>query len=146
MSTFTRWFAVLAFATTSLVGCTPPVRPEPMSAAFRPAPGKADLWLTTPIAIEVENEHDARALEAAERDYIGEIDVRGTTVRRGDMALVAAQYGATHYRPVATPETERTSILLYRIERGRWGMATGRPASVAAGSVTRPSADGSARA
>jgi hypothetical protein len=121
VSTSSRWFAVFAFVAASVtVACAPPIRPEPMSAAFRPAPGKADLWLTTPIAIEVENEHDARALEAAECDYIGEIDVRGVTVKRGDMALVAAQYGATHYRPVASPETERTSILLYRIERGRW--------------------------
>lgn len=91
-----------------------------MTAAFRPAPGKADLWLSTPIAIEVENEHDARTLEAADCDYIGEIDIRGGTIRRGDMALVAAQYGATHYRPIVSVEAERTSILLYRIDRDRW--------------------------
>lgn len=91
-----------------------------MTAAFRPAPGKSDLWLTTPIAIELENEHDARAVEAADCDYIGEIDIRGARVRRGDMALVAAQYGATHYRPVVSGDTERTSIVLYRIERARW--------------------------
>jgi hypothetical protein len=113
-------FVVTMLAASFGIGCARPPEPPPMSAVFRPAPGKAHLWLTTPIAIEVESERDARVLEAAECEYIGEIAVRNASVRRGDMALVAAQYGATHYRPTVDG-IDRTSLVLCRIERQRWG-------------------------
>jgi hypothetical protein len=90
----------------------------PASFSFRPTRAGSELWLTTPFAIEVENEHDARELEALDATYIGEMHVSGGRARRSSVALIAAEAGATHFRIVTTGE--RVDIVLYRIESDRW--------------------------
>jgi hypothetical protein len=93
---------------------------HPMVLTFRPTTPGAALWLATPIAVEVTNEHDARLLEAADPMYVGELGVRGGRIRPGDVALVAAEKGATHFRVVCAGDDTRVDVVLYRVERDRW--------------------------
>jgi hypothetical protein len=117
------------------LGCqaTRPVE-APASLSFRPTRAGAQLWLATPFAIEVITEHEARALEAADATYIGEIGVRGGRIGPGSVASIAAEHGATHFRVVTAGEELRVDVILYRVEPDRWAKLPGslRPASPAA--------------
>jgi len=115
-------FVTLASGVGGL-GCAgqPPVPSAPPSLSFRPSPGSDALWLATPIAVEIVNEHDARELEAVDATYIGELGVgEGGRVRPEHLALVAANHGATHFRIVTAGEALRVDVVLYRVEPRRW--------------------------
>jgi hypothetical protein len=93
---------------------------HPAALTFRPtAPGSA-LWLATPIAVEVTTEHDARLVEAVDPMYVGELGVRGGRVRPGEVALIAAEKGATHFRVICAGDDLRVDVVLYRVEPERW--------------------------
>lgn len=93
---------------------------RPASLIFRPTMPGAALWLATPIAVEVTNEHDARLLESVDPMYIGEIGVRGGRIRPGEVALIAAEKGATHFRVMCAGDDQRVDVVLYRVDRDRW--------------------------
>lgn len=106
----------------------PPAKPVVLT--FRSTVPGAALWLSTPIAVEVTNEHDARLLESVDPMYVGELGVRGGRIRPSDVALIAAEKGATHFRVVAAGDDHRVDVVLFRVERDRWQSlpATLRPA------------------
>jgi len=114
--------APLAALVTFGTGCAAaPVAPSrPVSFSFRPAPGQQDLWLATPIAVEMQNEHDIRAVEAADAVYVGELGLDGARIRPGHLALLAAKYGATHFQIITAADELRVDVVLYRVERDRW--------------------------
>ena len=91
-----------------------------MSLSFRPTRPGAMLWLSTPVAIELANEHDAREIEAVDAMYVGEIGVSGGRVKPSHVALIAAAQGATHFRVVSAGDELRVDIVLYRVNRSRW--------------------------
>ena len=86
----------------------------------RPSPGGETLWIATPIAVEVTCEHAARALEAVDPIHVGELGTPARKVTAEDVALVAARYGATHFRVVTAGDDARIDVVLYRVERRRW--------------------------
>jgi hypothetical protein len=92
----------------------------PMDVAFRPTRAGARLWLATPFAVELQNEHDARVIEAMDPMYIGELGMGGGHVKRSRVAALAAEHGATHFRIVTGGDDLRVDVLLYRIEPERW--------------------------
>jgi hypothetical protein len=98
------------------------VRPveQPVSLTFRPTAKTVASRLATSIAVEVTNEHDARAIEAADPIHIGEIGVRGGRIRPSDIALIATEKGATHFRVVCAGDDLRVDVVLFRVERERW--------------------------
>lgn len=93
---------------------------QPASLTFRLTRQGETLWLTTPIAVEVTNEHDARLLESVDPTYVGELGVTGGRIRPGDVALIAAEKGATHFRVICAGDDERVDIVLFRVDRDRW--------------------------
>jgi hypothetical protein len=103
----------------------------PGSLSFRPTRAGSQLWLSTPFAVEVITEHEAREIEAVDAAYIGELGVSGGHVQRSSVATVAAERGATHFRVVTSGENARVDIVLYRVDRDRWEKlpASLRPAS-----------------
>ena len=109
--------AALAFLSSALgcmsasTGTTPP---------FRASPKRGGLGLTTRSAVEVAGELHARALEAAEGQYIGELDLQTTPIDNDAIPSVAASFGATHFRPIMSSDGERSYVLLFRIEPERW--------------------------
>jgi hypothetical protein len=117
------------------LGCSaaPAKPPRPLSYAFHPTCASTELWLTTPIAVELLNETEARTVEAEDGAYVGELVVRGTRVRPAEVALIAAEAGATHFRALLAGDEERIDVVLYRVERPRWPYlpATLRPAPAA---------------
>jgi hypothetical protein len=104
----------------SAIACTT-ARPveQPASMTFRPTRSGEGLWLSTPIAVEVRNEREARLLESVDPMYVGEIGVRGGRVRADEVALVAAAIGATHFR-VTGSDDSRWDVVLFRVEPDRW--------------------------
>lgn len=111
-------FVILA----SGLGCSAaPAKPAaPVSFSFHPTCAGAELWLATPIAVEVTNESDARTVEAVDAMYVGELVVRGARVRPAEVALIAAEAGATHFRVLAAGDEDRFDVVLYRVDRKRW--------------------------
>jgi hypothetical protein len=111
-------FVILA----SGLGCSAaPAKPTtPVSFSFHPTCAGAELWLATPIAVEVTNETDARTVEAVDAMYVGELVVRGARIRPAEVALVAAEAGATHFRVLQAGDEERFDVVLYRVECARW--------------------------
>ena len=72
-------FLVLA---SGLVGCGAGHATEaPCAFSFRPTLAGSSLWISTPIAVELANETDARVLEAVDPMYVGELAVRGGRIR-----------------------------------------------------------------
>ena len=120
IATFQRvsLFVVLA----SGIGCFSgaPIVENPGSLSFRPTRAGAQLWLATPIAVELTTEHEARMIEAVDAMYIGELGVSGGRVRASSVALIAAERGATHFRVISAGEELRVDILLYRVAPDRW--------------------------
>lgn len=104
------------------LGCAsaPPAR-APVSYAFHPTRDGAALWLSTPIAVEITSETEARDVESVDPMYVGELAVHGATVRPAEVALLAAEAGATHFRVLAAGDEARIDVILYRVERTRWG-------------------------
>jgi hypothetical protein len=97
--------------------------PAPCVAAsfsFRPTDPGAALWLATPIAVEIVTEREARELESVDPMYVGEIGVRGSTFHASEVALMAAEKGATHFRIVTAGDALRVDVILFRLERERW--------------------------
>lgn len=92
----------------------------PATPALRPVPKRGDLGLTPPEAIEVAGDLHARALEAAQGEYIGELDLQATPTESGEIPSVAASFGATHFRPITSSNGEHGYVLLFRIEPTRW--------------------------
>jgi hypothetical protein len=91
-----------------------------VSFSFHPTFAGAELWLATPIAVEVTNEAEARTVEAVDAMYVGELVVRGTRVRPAEVALFAAEAGATHFRVLVAGDEDRVEVVLYRVESRRW--------------------------
>jgi len=104
------------------LGCAsaPPAK-APVSYAFHPTSAGAALWLSTPIAVEITSETEARDVESVDPMYVGELAVRGANVRPAEVALLAAEAGATHFRVLAAGDEARIDVILYRVERTRWG-------------------------
>ena len=92
----------------------------PAQLSFRPTSEGAQLWLATPFAVELVTEHDARTLEALDAMYVGELGVSGGSVKRANVAAVAAERGATHYRIITAGDELRVDVMLYRVEPERW--------------------------
>jgi hypothetical protein len=112
------------------VGChAAPVVEAPAALSFRPTRSGERLWLTTPFAVEITSEQQAREVEAVDATYIGEISVSGGKLRRSTIAQIAAEAGATHFRIVVAGN--RLDIVLHRVESDRWAKlpAPLRPAS-----------------
>ena len=126
---------------SSGVACAaaPPPPPAPASFSFRLTDPGAALWLATPIAVEVVTEREARDLESVDPMYVGEIGVRGGTFHASEVALVAAEKGATHFRVVTASDALRVDVVLFRVEPERWSAlpASLRPAAPA-GPVAPP--------
>lgn len=116
----------IALLLASLAGCSAPPTPKapaPVTFSFRPSPEGTSLWLSTAIAVEVTCEHAARALEAVDPLYVGELGTRAPWVTAEDVALVAARHGATHFRVVTSNgsgDAPRVDVVLYRVDRRRW--------------------------
>lgn len=116
----------VALLLASLIGCSaprPPKAPAPVTFSFRPSPDGTSLGLSTAIAVEVTCEHAARALEAVDPLYVGELGTRASRVTAEDVALVAARHGATHFRVVTSAgygDAARVDVVLYRVDRHRW--------------------------
>lgn len=116
----------VALLLASLVGCSappPPQAPAPIAFSFRPSPDGTSLWLSTAIAVEVTCEHAARALEAVDPLYVGELGTKASRVTAEDVGLVAARHGATHFRVVTSAgsgDAPRVDVVLYRVDRRRW--------------------------
>jgi hypothetical protein len=131
-------FVILA----SGLGCSAaPAKPTtPVSFSFHPTCAGAELWLATPVAVELTNETDARSVEAVDAMYVGELVVRGARVRPAEVALIAAEAGATHFRVLQAGDEERFDVVLYRVETKRWPYlpATLRPAQVAGTAFADP--------
>lgn len=72
------------------------------------------------MAIEVAGEQHARALEAAQVEYLGELDLQATPIESDAIPSAAASLGATHFRPIASADGARSYVLLFRIEPTRW--------------------------
>ena len=122
------------------VGCAaaPPPPRVPASFSFRPTDPGSALWLATPIAVEVVTEREARELESVDPMYVGELDVRGGTFFASEVALMAAEKGATHFRIVTAGDALRVDVVLFRVEPDRWpalpaGLRPAAPAGPAAG-------------
>lgn len=116
----TRALALFVVSLTAATGCAPPPAVAPVTFAFHPAPGRGGLPLSTPSAVELESERAARAVEATDGDFVGELSVRGARVRHGDVALLAAKYGATHFRVMTAGDEPRLDVVLYRVDEERW--------------------------
>ena len=101
----------------SAVACAPRAAVPPPSFSFRPTNPGASSWLATSMAVEVVTERDARDLEAADPIYVGEIAVRGELLHPCDVARMAADKGATHFRVVAADDARRVDVILFRLER-----------------------------
>jgi hypothetical protein len=101
----------------SAVACAPRAAVAPPSFSFRPTHAGTTAWLATPMAVEVVTEREARELEAADPIYVGEIAVRGELLHPSDVARMAADKGATHFRFVAAYEAQRVDVILFRLER-----------------------------
>ncbi|MDB4944769.1 MAG: hypothetical protein JWP97_4303 [Labilithrix sp.] len=138
-----RRLAVLAMTCVALAACGRPAAPppeEPTSLSFRPTVAGERMWLATPFAVELLTERDARIVEMADAAYIGEVDVRGGARPRSSvLALLAAEWGATHFR-VTTSAAGRVDVVLYRVEPNRWrhlptAMQPTQPATAAAVSI-----------
>jgi hypothetical protein len=124
----------LFFVVATGLGCrTAPQMQPPVRFTFRSTVASASRWLATPVAVELATEHDARAVEAADGEYTGEIAVSGPNVRPGQLALLAAEHGATHFRIITAGDELRVDVLLYRVEPTRWNALPEplRPAPVA---------------
>ncbi|CAN5925472.1 hypothetical protein BH11MYX4_BH11MYX4_51580 [soil metagenome] len=120
------------------IGCkAAPVVEAPAQLSFRPTRGGAKLWLATPFAVELVTEHDARAIEALDAVYVGEIGVSGGRVKRSKVAAVAAEWGATHFRIISAGDELRVDVVLYRVDPERWARlpATLQPAAPATSSL-----------
>lgn len=109
-------FVILA----SGMGCRAGAPVEAAQLSFRPTSEGAQLWLATPFAVELVTEHDARTLEALDAMYVGELGVSGGPVKRANVAAVAAERGATHYRIITAGDELRVDVILYRVEPERW--------------------------
>lgn len=94
------------------------VAPPATTLAFYPTHAGEELWLTTPFAVELTNERDARVIEAIEAMYVGGLS--GEHVCPARLAAVAAERGATHFRVVTAGDALRVDVLLYRVARERW--------------------------
>ena len=92
----------------------------PASFSFRPTDPGSALWIATPIAVEVVTEREARELESVDPMYVGELDVRGGTFFASEVALMAAEKGATHFRIVTAGDALRVDVILFRVEPERW--------------------------
>jgi len=102
------------------LGCrSAPAAETRAQMSFRPTRDGARLWLATSFAVELVTETDARAIEAMDPQYIGELGARGH-VRRAQVAAIAAEKGATHYRIIDASNELRVDVVLYRIEPDRW--------------------------
>lgn len=116
------------------VACSAPPPPAtPVVLTFRPTQAGEALWLATPIAVEVTSERDARLLESVDPMYVGELAVSGGRIHPGDVALIAAEKGATHFRVVCAGDDLRVDVVLFRVDRDRWSSlpASLRPAPAA---------------
>jgi hypothetical protein len=103
------------------IGCgAAPVVEAPAHLSFRPTRGGAKLWVATPFAVELVTEHDARAVEVLDPLYVGEIGVSGGRVKRSNVAAVAAEWGATHYRIISAGDELRVDVVLYRVDPEGW--------------------------
>ena len=123
-------FVLLA---SGLGACASPPPAKPVSYRFHPTTAGAELWLSTPVAVELLNETDARDVESVDAAYVGELAVRGARIRPAEVALIAAAAGATHFRVLSAGDDERLDIILYRVESCRWRSLPSalRPAPVA---------------
>ncbi len=103
------------------LGCaSEPHGAAPASFSFHPTRAGAALWLSTPIAVEITSETDARDVEALDPLYVGELALRGGRLRPSQVALLAAEAGATHFRVLAAGDDARLDVILYRLESARW--------------------------
>ncbi len=126
--------SILALLASGAAACSAPPRPLAASVlSFRPTVPGATLWLATSVAVEVVTERDARELESLDPMYVGEIGVRGRHIRASEIALMAAEKGATHFRMVCAGEDQRLDVVLFRVEPERWSAlpASLRPAAPA---------------
>ena len=110
-------FVILA---SGLGACASPPPASPVSYKFHPTRAGAELWLSTPVAIELSNETDARIVESVDATYVGELAVRGARIRPAEVALIAAAAGATHFRVLSAGDDDRIDVVLYRVECRRW--------------------------
>jgi hypothetical protein len=101
----------------STVACAPRAPLARPSFSFRPTHSGATSLRATPMAVEVVSERDARDLEAADPIYVGEIAVRGGLLHPSDVARMAADKGATHFRVVGASDDRRVDVILFRLER-----------------------------
>ena len=123
-------FVILA---SGLSACANVPSSKSVSYKFHPTAAGAGLWLSTPVAVELLNESDARVVESVDATYVGDLAVRGARIRPAEVALLAAAAGATHFRVLSAGDDERLDIVLYRVERSRWRSLPSalRPAPVA---------------
>jgi hypothetical protein len=112
--------SLFVLVASGLAGCASPPPAKPVSYRFHPTSAGAELWLTTPVAIELSNESEARAVESVDATYVGELAVRGARIRPAEVALIAAAAGATHFRVLTAGDDDRLDIVLYRVEHCRW--------------------------
>lgn len=136
---------LLAFALAVVpvaVACKapPPAPPPPIVVTFQPTPGNEHLWISTPIAIEIQNERDAREVEANDATYVGELRARVENMPASGVAPLAARLGATHFRLAITGD-DRAEVMLYRVDPSRWGWLPAgiRPATPAGPQVAERS-------
>ena len=122
LSSFFGRLSLVALVAAAGVGCArpPPSVEPPPQLSFHPCAAGAELWLATSIAVEVKNERDARLLEAEDPLYVGEIGIRGGKIAAANVALLAAEYGATHFRVQCAGDERHVDVILYRLERARW--------------------------
>jgi hypothetical protein len=117
------------------VGCATGLPPPgvPATFSFRPTDPGSALWLATPIAVEVVTEREARDLESVDPMYVGELGVRGGPCHASEVALMAAEKGATHFRIVTAGDASRIDVVLFRVAPARWSAlpASLRPAAPA---------------
>jgi hypothetical protein len=110
-------FVILA---SGLGACARTPEPKVVSYSFHPTSAGAELWLSTPVAVEILSETDARDVESVDARYVGELAVHGARIRPAEVALMAAEAGATHFRVLVAGDDERLDIVLYRVESCRW--------------------------
>lgn len=108
--------SLFLLATTACGSAAVPLRPPTFS--FHPG-ARPNAPIATLAAIEVVTDPQARELEAADVEFVGELGARGGPARPDDIATEAATHGATHYRLVDAHGFGMRAVLL-RVDRSRW--------------------------
>jgi hypothetical protein len=111
---------LLVVALVALPACAATLAPRPEApVSFRFSPGGHPASsVATRAALPLDTEMEARDVEAAGGDYVGELSLVSGAPTGNDIALEAASRGATHYRLVPHAGGER--VVLFHVARERW--------------------------